>query len=51
VDLYLDDRPISSEDLTAAPLDIDILEVTAGQVLRADGYAGGELVGSRRLRT
>ena len=51
VDLYLDDRPISSEDLTAAPLDIDILDVAAGQRLRADGYAGGELVGSRRLLT
>ncbi|TWD83057.1 peptidase S41-like protein [Kribbella amoyensis] len=50
VDLYLDDRPISSEDLTAAPLGIDILDVTAGQLLRADGYATDDLVASRRVR-
>jgi peptidase S41-like protein len=48
VDLYLDDRPISSEDLTGAPLSIDILEVTPGQLLRADGYKDGTLVASRR---
>jgi hypothetical protein len=47
VDVYLDDRPISSEDLTG-PLSIDILEVTPGQLLRADGYESGELVASRR---
>lgn len=39
VDLYLDERPISSEDLTG-PLSIDILEVSPGALLRADGYAG-----------
>ncbi len=49
VDIYLDDRPISSEDLTGAPLSIDILEVTSGQLLRADGYKEGALVASRRL--
>ncbi|WP_242001502.1 S41 family peptidase [Kribbella steppae] len=48
VDLYLDNRPISSEDLTGAPLSIDILEVTPGQSLRADGYKAGALVASRR---
>jgi hypothetical protein len=48
VDLYLDDRPISSEDLTGAPLSIDILDVTPGQLLRADGYKAGALVASRR---
>ncbi|HEU4946171.1 MAG TPA: S41 family peptidase [Kribbella sp.] len=48
VDLYLDDRPISSEDLGADPVDIDILDVTAGQVLRADGYMDGVLGASRR---
>ncbi|WP_327633508.1 S41 family peptidase [Kribbella sp. NBC_00482] len=48
VDLYVDGRPISSEDYTA-PLNIDILEVNAGQLLRADGYDGGELVASRRV--
>jgi hypothetical protein len=48
VDIYLDERPISSEDLTG-PLSIDILEVTAGALLRADGYASGTLVASRRV--
>ncbi|GAA1162703.1 hypothetical protein GCM10009630_71100 [Kribbella jejuensis] len=47
VDLYLEDRPISSEDVTG-PLSIDILDAAAGQVLRADGYDGGALVASRR---
>ncbi|GAA1584841.1 hypothetical protein GCM10009789_43150 [Kribbella sancticallisti] len=51
VDLYLDDRPISSEDLSGDPIAIDILEVTAGQLLRADGYSAGDLVASRRART
>ncbi|QNE21810.1 peptidase S41 [Kribbella qitaiheensis] len=49
VDLYLNDRPISSEDLGAAPVGIDILDVTAGQLLRADGYFEGALVASRRV--
>lgn len=48
VDLYLDGRPISSEDVTG-PLSIDILEVTPGQLLRADGYDAGHLVSSRRV--
>jgi hypothetical protein len=48
VDLYIDDRPISSEDLTG-PVTIDILEVTSGQLLRADGYHSGKLVASRRV--
>ena len=50
VDLYLDDRPISSEDLTGPELSIDILEVTHGQLLRADGYQAGALVASRRMK-
>ncbi|TCO38979.1 peptidase S41-like protein [Kribbella antiqua] len=50
VDIYLDDRPISSEDLADAPLNIDILEVAPGQLLRADGYQEGALVASRRNR-
>jgi hypothetical protein len=50
VDIYLDDRPISSEDLADAPLSIDILEVAPGQLLRADGYQDGALVASRRKR-
>ncbi|WP_432891262.1 S41 family peptidase [Kribbella sp. CA-245084] len=48
VDVYLDERPISSEDLTG-PLSIDILEVNPGALLRADGYTSGTLVASRRV--
>ncbi|MFC6156167.1 S41 family peptidase [Kribbella jiaozuonensis] len=48
VDIYLDERPISSEDLTG-PLSIDILESNPGALLRADGYASGTLVASRRV--
>ncbi|MEV6412184.1 S41 family peptidase [Kribbella sp. NPDC051718] len=48
VDLYLDDRPISSEDLATDPITIDITDVTAGQVLRSDGYSAGTLTASRR---
>jgi hypothetical protein len=47
VDLYVAGRPISSEDYTG-PMSIDILEVTPGQLLRADGYDADELVASRR---
>ncbi|WP_238152726.1 S41 family peptidase [Kribbella speibonae] len=47
VDLYVEGRPISSEDYTT-PLSIDILEVTPGQLLRADGYDAGKLVASKR---
>ncbi|MET7281463.1 S41 family peptidase [Kribbella sp. NPDC005582] len=47
-DLYLDDRPISSEDLSAAPLTITILDAAAGQQLRTDAYQDGSLVASRR---
>ena len=49
VDLYLDDRPISSEDLGAGPVTITILDVKAGQFLRADGYSEGSLVASKRV--
>jgi hypothetical protein len=49
VDLYLDDRPISSEDLAGEPIAIEILEVTPGQLLRADAYSAGHLVASRRV--
>ncbi|MFD3399586.1 S41 family peptidase [Kribbella sp. NPDC058693] len=48
VDIYLDERPISSEDLTG-PLSIDILDANPGALLRADGYASGTLVASRRV--
>jgi hypothetical protein len=48
VDVYLDDRPISSEDLADAPITIDIVDVTAGQLLQTDGYSAGTLAASRR---
>ncbi|TDD45932.1 peptidase S41 [Kribbella antibiotica] len=48
VDLYLDDRPISSEDLTGPSLTITILDAARGQRLRAEGYETGSLVASRR---
>ncbi|WP_350277414.1 S41 family peptidase [Kribbella sp. HUAS MG21] len=48
VDVYLDDRPISSEDVTGTAA-IDILDVTPGQLLRTDGYEAGVLVASRRV--
>ncbi|MDX6259415.1 MAG: hypothetical protein QOH84_1103 [Kribbellaceae bacterium] len=48
VDLYLDDRPISSEDLAGASITIDIVDVTPGQLLRTDGYTTNTLTASRR---
>lgn len=48
VDLYLDGRPINSEELTGMQLSIDIVDVTPGQFLRADGYEDGVLVASHR---
>ncbi|WP_328321949.1 S41 family peptidase [Kribbella sp. NBC_00382] len=48
IDVYLDDRPISSEDLAADPISIDIVDVTAGQILRTDGYSANTLTASRR---
>jgi hypothetical protein len=50
VDLYLDGRPISSEDLAGAPVAIEILDVSTGQLLRADAYSVGQLVASRRVQ-
>ncbi|GAA1510101.1 S41 family peptidase [Kribbella lupini] len=49
VDLYLDGRPISSEDLVGVPLGIEILDVSPGQLLRADAFSGGQLIASRRV--
>lgn len=48
VDLYLDDRPISSEDVADELVEIEIVEVTAGQTLRADAFSEGSLVACRR---
>lgn len=49
VDLELDGRPLSSEDIGQNPLTVEIEGATAGQLLRADGYSDGELVASRRV--
>lgn len=49
VDLELDGRPLSSEDIGQNPLSVEIEGATAGQLLRADGYSDGELVASRRV--
>jgi C-terminal processing protease CtpA/Prc len=49
VDLSLDGRPHSSQDIGQNPLSVQIQGVTAGEVLRADGYFNGELVASRRV--
>ncbi|MDX6281120.1 MAG: hypothetical protein QOH03_2191, partial [Kribbellaceae bacterium] len=48
VDLYLDGRPISSEDLAGAPITIDITDATPGQLLRTDGYTTNTLTASHR---
>ncbi len=50
VDLYLDGRPISSEDIDDGPLSVDILDVPPGALLRADAYSTGTLVASHRRR-
>jgi hypothetical protein len=49
VDLYLDDRPISSEDVADDLVEVEIAAATAGQVLRADAFAEGSLVACRRV--
>lgn len=49
VDLELDGRPLSSEDIGQNPLSVEIEGATAGQLMRADGYSDGELVASRRV--
>ncbi len=49
VDLALGGRPHGSYDVGADPLSVEIDGVSAGALLRADGYSGGELVASRRV--
>ena len=51
VDLYLDDRPLSTEDIApaAGPIAIDVHNVVAGQVVRLAGYDAGTLVAARRI--
>ncbi|MFC0622873.1 S41 family peptidase [Kribbella deserti] len=49
VDLAIDGRPITSEDLGTEPLALEIAGVTSGQILRADAYTGNVHTASRRL--
>jgi hypothetical protein len=49
VDLELDGRPCSSEDIGHNPVTVEIEGATDAQLLRADGYFDGELVASRRI--
>lgn len=50
IDLYLDDRPAGSVDVVAGAATLPVAG-TVGQTLRADGFAEGELVASRRVVT
>lgn len=48
-DLSLDGRPLSSQDIGDDPVSVEIPGAAAGQLLRVDGFFGGELVASRRV--
>lgn len=50
VDLYLDGRPVGSCDVTPGPGTCTVEGASAGQRLRAEGFAGTELVAARKLR-
>jgi C-terminal processing protease CtpA/Prc len=51
VDLYLNDRPIVSQNVTAAPFAVSLPSpATAGDILVAYGYRKGALVVGTRLR-
>ena len=49
VDLYLDDRPVTTEDVTDDSLSVEIENAEAGQLLSAEGFLDDELVAARRL--
>lgn len=49
VDLYLDDRPVTTEDVADDQLSIEIESAEAGQLLAAEGFLDDELVAARRL--
>lgn len=48
VDLSIDGRPVTSEDIGPDPITIDLANVTAGQTLRADAYTTNTLTASHR---
>jgi hypothetical protein len=49
VDVYVDGRPIGSEDVPAEPIVLTELRASVGSVVVARGYLAGELVASRRV--
>jgi hypothetical protein len=49
VDLYLDDRPVTTEDVGDDPLSIEIEGAETGQLLSAEGFLNDDLVAARRL--
>ena len=49
VDVYVNGRPIGSEDVTAEPIVLTQLSATVGSVVVVKGYLAGELVASRRV--
>jgi hypothetical protein len=50
VDLYVDDRPVITEDIGPNPLSVEIENAAAGQMLRVDGFRQDEKVASRRVK-
>ncbi|MFN2497276.1 MAG: S41 family peptidase [Pseudonocardiaceae bacterium] len=50
-DLAVDGRPRASVDLGATPETVTVPGVSAGQRLRVDGYASGQLVAARTVTT
>jgi hypothetical protein len=50
VDLYLDDRPVDSVDVTTGAATVTVSGASAGQRVRAEGFSGGQLVAARKLR-
>lgn len=49
IDLYLDDRPVTTEDVGPDQLTLEIENAEAGQLLSAEGYLDDDLVAARRL--
>jgi hypothetical protein len=49
VDVYVDDRPQSSHSVTGTQETVTVDDVTSGQRLRLEGFAGEELVAARRM--
>jgi hypothetical protein len=50
LDVYVDERPRSSVDVSDGPRTITVAGLAAASVVRVEGFAGGDLVAARRLR-